>query len=199
MTPALQNRLARVSLNKSSMLLRVKKSRVTPARTPSREVCCDSLSVKAFLASSANSFAELAREYWATASRNTEWSAYTLMLTGLPARAVHSISGSAASSGQKSEHAAAKGMRNEKPELRSFIAECRPVLWSCSISFGLLRRSASSGSQGAVPEADIQSTPELEAAVDEYQEYAAEQAGQLVEGTALFTDAVIAGDVEGVD
>jgi iron uptake system component EfeO len=60
--------------------------------------------------------------------------------------------------------------------------------------------SASSGSASAdaqgVPEANVQSTPELEAAVDEYRAYVVEQTDQLVEGTALFTDAVIAGNVE---
>lgn len=56
--------------------------------------------------------------------------------------------------------------------------------------------SASSGSQ-ELPESQIQSSPELEASVDEYRAYVVEQADQLVAGTALFTDAVLAGDVEG--
>jgi iron uptake system component EfeO len=56
--------------------------------------------------------------------------------------------------------------------------------------------SASSGSQAAVPEADIESTPELEAAVDEYKAYVVGETDQLVAETALFTDAVIAGNVE---
>lgn len=68
---------------------------------------------------------------------------------------------------------------------------------SASSGSGSGSGSASSGSQGAVPEADIQSTPELEAAVEEYQDYAVEQADQLVQDTARFTEAVIAGDVEG--
>lgn len=55
--------------------------------------------------------------------------------------------------------------------------------------------SASAGSQG-VPEADIQGTPELEAAVDEYEAYVVGETDQLVEETALFTGAVIAGNVE---
>jgi iron uptake system component EfeO len=55
--------------------------------------------------------------------------------------------------------------------------------------------SASAGAQG-VPETDIQSTPELEAAVDEYRAYVVDQTDQLVEETALFTGAVIAGNVE---
>jgi iron uptake system component EfeO len=53
-----------------------------------------------------------------------------------------------------------------------------------------------SGSAGAVPKADIQSTPELEAAVDQYQAYVVDQTDQLVEGTTMFTRAVIAGNVE---
>jgi iron uptake system component EfeO len=55
--------------------------------------------------------------------------------------------------------------------------------------------SASSGSQ-AVSEADIQSTPELEAAVEEYQAYVVDQTDQLVEETSRFTGAVVAGSVE---
>jgi iron uptake system component EfeO len=62
--------------------------------------------------------------------------------------------------------------------------------------------SGSSGSSGsasdsqALTEADVQSTPELEAAVDEYRAYVVDQSDQLVGDTALFTGAVIAGDVE---
>ena len=55
--------------------------------------------------------------------------------------------------------------------------------------------SASSTSQG-VPESHIQSTPELEAAVAGYRAYVIDQSDQLVEGTTLFTEAVIAGNVE---
>ena len=55
--------------------------------------------------------------------------------------------------------------------------------------------SASAGAQG-VPEADVQSTPELEAAVDEYRAYVIDQSNQLVEETALFTGAVITGNVK---
>ena len=55
--------------------------------------------------------------------------------------------------------------------------------------------SASAGAQG-VPEADVQSTPELESAVDEYRAYVVGETDQLVAETALFTDAVIAGNVE---
>ena len=55
--------------------------------------------------------------------------------------------------------------------------------------------SASSASE-ATPEADIQSAPELEAAVGEYKAYVVEQAEQLVRDTSLFTSAVIAGNVE---
>lgn len=47
-----------------------------------------------------------------------------------------------------------------------------------------------------MPEADIQSTPELKAALDEYRAYVVGQTDQLVEKTALFTGAVIAGNVE---
>jgi iron uptake system component EfeO len=53
-----------------------------------------------------------------------------------------------------------------------------------------------SGSASPVPETDIESTPELEAAVEDYQAYVTEQADQLVQETALFTNAVIAGNVE---
>jgi iron uptake system component EfeO len=71
---------------------------------------------------------------------------------------------------------------------------------SASSASGATSGSASSGSASAgaqgVSEADIQSTPELEAAVDEYQAYVVDQTNQLVEETALFTDAVIAGNVE---
>ncbi len=56
--------------------------------------------------------------------------------------------------------------------------------------------ASASASQAAVPEADIQSTPELEAAVDEYRAYVVGETDQLVEETALFTGAVIAGNVE---
>jgi iron uptake system component EfeO len=55
--------------------------------------------------------------------------------------------------------------------------------------------SATSASE-ATPETDIQSTPELEAAVDEYKAYVVEQTEQLVQDTSLFTSAVIAGNVE---
>jgi iron uptake system component EfeO len=55
--------------------------------------------------------------------------------------------------------------------------------------------SASSASE-ATPETDLQSTPELEAAVDEYKAYVVEQTEQLVQDTSLFTSAVIAGNVE---
>ena len=55
--------------------------------------------------------------------------------------------------------------------------------------------SASSASE-ATPETDIQSTPELEAAVGEYKAYVVEQTEQLVRDTSLFTSAVIAGNVE---
>jgi iron uptake system component EfeO len=55
--------------------------------------------------------------------------------------------------------------------------------------------SASSASE-ATPETDIQSTPELEAAVGEYKAYVVEQTEQLVQNTSLFTNAVIAGNVE---
>jgi iron uptake system component EfeO len=71
---------------------------------------------------------------------------------------------------------------------------------SASSASGATSGSASSGSASAgaqgVSEADIQSTPELEAAVDEYQAYVVDQTNQLVEETALFTGAVIAGNVE---
>ncbi len=66
---------------------------------------------------------------------------------------------------------------------------------SGSTSGGASSGSASAGAQG-VPEAEIQSTQELEAAVDEYQAYVIEQTNQLVEETALFTGAVIAGNIE---
>lgn len=56
--------------------------------------------------------------------------------------------------------------------------------------------ASASGSQAAVADADIQSTPELEAAVGEYKAYVVGQTDELVAETALFTDAVIAGDVE---
>jgi len=56
--------------------------------------------------------------------------------------------------------------------------------------------ASASASQAAVPEADIQSTPELEAAVDEYRAYVVGETDQLVEETALFTGAVLAGNVE---
>jgi iron uptake system component EfeO len=56
--------------------------------------------------------------------------------------------------------------------------------------------SVSSSASRAVSETDIQETPELEAAVDNYQNYVAGQTDQLVEAVGLFTDAVIAGDVE---
>jgi iron uptake system component EfeO len=55
--------------------------------------------------------------------------------------------------------------------------------------------STSSASE-ATPETDIQSTPELEAAVDEYKAFVVEQTEQLVRDTSLFTSAVIAGNVE---
>lgn len=67
---------------------------------------------------------------------------------------------------------------------------------SASSGSGSGSGSASSGSQAA-PEANIESTPELEAAVEEYRDYVIEQTDQLVEDTELFTDAVIAGNVEG--
>ncbi len=68
---------------------------------------------------------------------------------------------------------------------------------SGSASSGSASGSASaSASQAAVPEADIQSTPELEAAVDEYRAYVVGETDQLVEETALFTGAVLAGNVE---
>lgn len=71
---------------------------------------------------------------------------------------------------------------------------------SASSASGATSGSASSGSASAgaqgVPEADVQSTPELEAAVDEYRAYIIDQTNQLVEETALFTGAVIAGNVE---
>ncbi len=71
---------------------------------------------------------------------------------------------------------------------------------SASSASGSTSGSASSGSASAgaqtVPEADIQGTPELEAAVDEYEAYVVGETNQLVEVTALFTDAVIAGNVE---
>ncbi len=71
---------------------------------------------------------------------------------------------------------------------------------SASSASGSTSGSASSGSASAgaqtVPEADIQGTPELEAAVDEYEAYVVGETNQLVEETALFTDAVIAGNVK---
>ena len=71
---------------------------------------------------------------------------------------------------------------------------------SASSASGATSGSASSGSASAgaqgVPEADVQSTPELEAAVDEYRAYVIDQTTQLVEETALFTGVVIAGKVE---
>lgn len=71
---------------------------------------------------------------------------------------------------------------------------------SASSASGSTSGSASSGSASAggqgVPAADIQGTPELEAAVDEYEAYVVGETDQLVEETALFTGAVIAGNVE---
>lgn len=71
---------------------------------------------------------------------------------------------------------------------------------SASSASGATSGSASSGSASAgaqgVPEADVQSTSELEAAVDEYRAYVIDQSNQLVEETALFTGAVITGNVK---
>jgi iron uptake system component EfeO len=71
---------------------------------------------------------------------------------------------------------------------------------SASSASGATSGSASSGSASAgaqgVTDAAVQSTPELDAAVDEYRAYVIDQTNQLVEETALFTGAVIAGNVE---
>jgi iron uptake system component EfeO len=90
-----------------------------------------------------------------------------------------------------------QGSEPEKEEPRTTEEE---TSGSASSASGATSGSASSGSASAgaqgVSEADIQSTPELEAAVDEYQAYVVDQTNQLVEATALFTGAVIAGNVE---
>jgi iron uptake system component EfeO len=67
---------------------------------------------------------------------------------------------------------------------------------SASVSSGSSGSSGSVSASRAATEFDIQSTPELEAAVDEYRAYVVDQTDQLIEDTALFTGAVIAGNVE---
>jgi iron uptake system component EfeO len=97
--------------------------------------------------------------------------------------------------GQGSE--AEKGDTGTTEETTSGGASSASGTTSGSASGGSASGGASaSASQATAPEADIQSTPELEAAVDEYRAYVVDQTDQLVEGTALFTGAVIAGNVE---
>jgi iron uptake system component EfeO len=97
--------------------------------------------------------------------------------------------------GQDSE--AEKGDTGTTEETTSGGASSASGTTSGSASGGSASGDASaSASQATTPEADIQSTPELEAAVDEYRAYVVDQTDQLVEGTALFTGAVIAGNVE---
>jgi iron uptake system component EfeO len=55
---------------------------------------------------------------------------------------------------------------------------------------------SASGSESSVPEANVESTPALEAAVENYRAYVIGQANQLAEETPQFTDAVTAGNIE---
>ncbi len=54
-----------------------------------------------------------------------------------------------------------------------------------------------SGAEGeSAGSGGVESTPELEAAVDDYEGYVVDEADQLVAETGTFTDAVISGDLD---
>lgn len=87
---------------------------------------------------------------------------------------------------------------------RAYIVPCLAALVlvagmtaaACGQDRGKEETTGTTGTTATVPEAEIRNTPQLTAAADDYRVYVVDQTGLLVSESKLFTDAVIAGDVE---